>query len=832
MKMNQLQKYNPWSWLQRLHRDDRGPLGVLLVLIMFALVGLLAMLWNTAEFGTRRQVIQNAADSTAHSSAMWMARTLNGVAAQNMVVCQDAAAETIWRAVPAADIGADVATPSVKPNPIHGIKGELNDELALANAMLKNPQMASIRKRLLALEGEIQNEHDQTQQYLGLINGSMNGNFSDPLVAKEFADDVARAISALGWVNDTYVGGAMPPDASPAPKRPGPPGPNNTGLAQLVLIVDKMLANETKVEERILNLIISYINGTEMPIVTAFETRTAPAVAQQVDQQMATHEKQIFDVETKMVTQVPGTIEAQRAALATFHKTDVTLATVQNDPSVTGPAQVSAPCVPADQIETMNAVDTITGQSVTVDPINPQTGKAAILYPDTSISVNVGNGKSFSYTLECNVPGGWGHIWAFPVERYYEGRVWNDQSTINKTYMVTLDNSRNNNPPTDLLTQIRAIEGLPAQIIDIANLPGTIPDVKADDTGAYRNITVLPHLTAPADASAKFRQIVDLYNQHAGKYTSLVRALRNELMSFVNYFNRFTDSFASDVWGNAVANARDYVITQVGTNKRFMVLSCYKLRNIPTNAQAGMRDSAALVIADQIVNMNVGPITNRIVNDLIATNPQGYNSGSNDASYTHDFLYGRYIGLASQLAIAAINQVAPTIAAQIANDWISRPWPYEITPPTDTTMPQGIGTADRLKYFTVVAGARQQTDTAAKLLLPSVFGINKTTLVAYAQAEAFNWMEFNKSYGGSERFDQASIIPYGYGWNWRWGQEYIPCPRGWRLCTVGGWNWQPRLAFADALGTTLQNNSELSGYMGQSGLKNGDQNAIDNLNDH
>lgn len=41
--------------LNRFHRNDGGNMGTLLLLTIFALVGILALVWNSADIGTRRE---------------------------------------------------------------------------------------------------------------------------------------------------------------------------------------------------------------------------------------------------------------------------------------------------------------------------------------------------------------------------------------------------------------------------------------------------------------------------------------------------------------------------------------------------------------------------------------------------------------------------------------------------------------------------------------------------------------------------------------------------------------------------------------------------------
>src|SRR5438552_813501 len=78
------------AFLLTLHRDDRGNIGILLLLTIWALVAILAFVWNTGEVAARKQNLQTAADTSAHSTATWISRSINLVTAQNMIISEDA----------------------------------------------------------------------------------------------------------------------------------------------------------------------------------------------------------------------------------------------------------------------------------------------------------------------------------------------------------------------------------------------------------------------------------------------------------------------------------------------------------------------------------------------------------------------------------------------------------------------------------------------------------------------------------------------------------------------------------------------------------------------
>ena len=57
--------------------DDRGSVGILVALVMFFVMGMLAMTYNTARLSTEKMRLQNAADAAALEHAAWQARGMN-----------------------------------------------------------------------------------------------------------------------------------------------------------------------------------------------------------------------------------------------------------------------------------------------------------------------------------------------------------------------------------------------------------------------------------------------------------------------------------------------------------------------------------------------------------------------------------------------------------------------------------------------------------------------------------------------------------------------------------------------------------------------------------
>jgi hypothetical protein len=243
-------------------------------------------------------------------------------------------------------------------------------------------------------------------------------------------------------------------------------------------------------------------------------------------------------------------------------------------------------------------------------------------------------------------------------------------------------------------------------------------------------------------------------------------------------------------------------------NGYFMILETYKLRYIPKWAQANMYATVRESVLNEIVQMNVLAVTQQLAGTAAASQFQG--------------------PAISAVAALQAGVSSEGYADEITTEFLNRPWPYEIAPPEGpngarpTFVPLGIPKSDRQDYFSSIAVATDQKSPGS--LLQAIFG-QTDPLVAYAQGETFNWMEFNTTYGGSDQFDSPSYVPYYY-----FGA--IACPRGWRTGTVGGWNWQPRLSLSDALPKALQLNPDLQDALEKAGITTTDEPTLAPINLH
>lgn len=184
--------------------------------------------------------------------------------------------------------------------------------------------------------------------------------------------------------------------------------------------------------------------------------------------------------------------------------------------------------------------------------------------------------------------------------------------------------------------------------------------------------------------------------------------------------------------------------------------------------------------------------------------------------------------IAQAWARPIVHEGATIIANETAPVWVAREWPYEVQPPQTATSRGRMTDEDRLVLLTVVVGARSTDATNPKLWMSKWSGIDATKpLVTSAQAETFNWMEYHGNGGGFGRWNGLTFPNTAFND----GEPYTG-PPPWRISTIPGWNWQPRLAYQDGLADALKNNPMLRRWYEEAGVLGTDNAAIKSVVQH
>lgn len=830
----------------RFHRDDRGNLGVLLLLTIMALVALIGMVWNTGEYAAKRRNAQTAADSLAHAGNLWTGRTSNLTASTNLVISQNGSAEVILRSI--EPTRRDLQTRFDGERKIAEMlywgqrKGEPEQtytDTEYANELLGAADFAGNGrgdKRMKDLAALAPDVRAALEKIVPLLPPQAQAR-----VRREVEDRLRRNEVALGFTNNTWVGGAAPAVASH-------PQPSGGGLRQSV----GGWVNG-QVVPRLQDILQTL--DREQAILDRWVAQTAPALAAATPESLQQTRYEIHEYQQTIRQLTPAVVDEQRRSLETFYKVDLTTATPRRGTPIIEPAAVMAPVAGAGEVDSSSHVDSIRQRypeaafnrfgtpdpNVTLDPINVNVEQAALWHPGVGVDAPRGimlMGQEFSGRF--GVGGGeFGRVPCAPLSRYFNDRVRRDREGL-RTEPQQIDQERE---------ALRGRVHPPPVPPAIEDLPRNIDDSEAGSPPIPLPPEQIPALQTPQGLTDADRAAIEALNERIRQFNRDVRAYENEIRQLGRITDRMhqmlesltntaSQTFADQTYLNHVESNRNAVLLQMGWDRSFMVLSTYKLRPIPEWAVDSMRDDAQQQTYREIVNRNMRQVTEQARRRL--------------EQWAYQVLYGNYMQQAQQagqptnnLAARARNdarsfanryagpmardmlqRAADSISREVAHEWVARPWPYEIEPPDERVPPhKGLSDDDRKEYFTFVAAARTTDQSAPRPVLERLLGDpdGAAPLVAFAQGESFNWMEFHEQYGAGDAIDR--VTEYGHG-------DRGGSPRPWRLSTTGGWHWQPRLAFSDALDEAMRDNAELRSYMEDAGITSENPDAIRTLTHH
>ena len=83
---------------EEFHGDESGKISLLASMLMLVLIALAGLIGNTGHVAKEKLEAQNAADSIAYSSSLWMARGMNSVTATNHMLGEATAMSAVHEA--------------------------------------------------------------------------------------------------------------------------------------------------------------------------------------------------------------------------------------------------------------------------------------------------------------------------------------------------------------------------------------------------------------------------------------------------------------------------------------------------------------------------------------------------------------------------------------------------------------------------------------------------------------------------------------------------------------------------------------------------------------
>lgn len=97
------------DFANRFHTNEEGRISLLASMLMLALVSLAGLIGNTGHVAKEKIESQNAADSIAYSSSLWMARGMNALTATNHMLGEATAIATIHESFGGPEMDLDIS---------------------------------------------------------------------------------------------------------------------------------------------------------------------------------------------------------------------------------------------------------------------------------------------------------------------------------------------------------------------------------------------------------------------------------------------------------------------------------------------------------------------------------------------------------------------------------------------------------------------------------------------------------------------------------------------------------------------------------------------------
>ena len=133
------------------HSDETGKVSLLASIMMLALVALAGLIGNTGHAAKEKLEIQNAADSIAYSSTLWMARGMNAVTATNHMIGETTALAAVHEAMGGPELDHSVKLNTAENAALDGIINSLKITAPVAPSMYSPAPIPGIDRRVIKL---------------------------------------------------------------------------------------------------------------------------------------------------------------------------------------------------------------------------------------------------------------------------------------------------------------------------------------------------------------------------------------------------------------------------------------------------------------------------------------------------------------------------------------------------------------------------------------------------------------------------------------------------------------------------------------------------------
>jgi hypothetical protein len=133
----------------RFHTDENGKVSLLASLMMLALVALAGLIGNTGHASKEKLELQNAADSIAYSSTLWMARGMNALTATNHLLGEATAMAAAHEAIGGPELDLSISRNTNENSALDRAIRSLVPLAPIAPSIYSPPPIPSIDRRVV-----------------------------------------------------------------------------------------------------------------------------------------------------------------------------------------------------------------------------------------------------------------------------------------------------------------------------------------------------------------------------------------------------------------------------------------------------------------------------------------------------------------------------------------------------------------------------------------------------------------------------------------------------------------------------------------------------------
>ena len=156
----------------KFHADESGKVSLLASLLMLSLVSLAGLIGNTGHVAKEKLETQNAADSIAYSSSLWMARGMNALTATNHLLGEATAMAAVHEAFGGPELDLGIKRNTTENAALDGIIKALAEFAPVRPSIYSPPPIPSIDRQVVTFVTKRTSQKDGKMTAFAMIYDS------------------------------------------------------------------------------------------------------------------------------------------------------------------------------------------------------------------------------------------------------------------------------------------------------------------------------------------------------------------------------------------------------------------------------------------------------------------------------------------------------------------------------------------------------------------------------------------------------------------------------------------------------------------------------------